>query len=57
MMSYYRTNVGFMYRVDGDFSQYFTLSEVEDMIPFERSAYLMLMKEKIELHESTKGKK
>lgn len=56
-MSYYRTNVTLMYRVGGDFEQHFTLSEIEDMTPFERSVYLILMENKVKQHEINKQNK
>lgn len=56
-MSYYRTNMTLMYRVRGDFDQYFTLTEIEDMTPFERSVYLILMENKTKQHELNKQNK
>lgn len=56
-MSYYRTNATLLFRKRGEFEQHFTLSEIEEMTPFERSVYLILMNNKINENELNKQNK
>jgi hypothetical protein len=53
-MSYYKANASLLYHLRGDFDCHFTLTDLENMIPFERSAYLILIKQKTEKHNQEK---
>lgn len=51
MQSYYSDNRRMLYRISGDFEQNFTLTELEEMLPFERTVYMLLIHNKIEQHD------
>jgi len=57
LMSYYTTNNSLLFRKRGDFEQHMTLTELEDMLPFERTVYLIQIHNKIEAHEQQKSSK
>lgn len=45
-----------MFKKRGIFEQGFTLEDLEDMMPFERTIYLILIKQKLDEQEANKGK-
>lgn len=56
-MSYYTDNHRMMFRLRGEFEQLISLSELEEMLPYERSIYFILMQNKIEKRKQDKGNK
>lgn len=56
-MSYYMNNQKMMFRKRSVFEQNFSLSDIEEMIPYERAAYLILINQTIENYEQEKQKK
>lgn len=42
---------------NGEFEQLITLTELEDMLPYERSAYFIMMKQKIDERQQQKARK
>ena len=55
--SYYRQNQRLLFRVRGDFEQNLTLTELENMMPYERTAYLLLFEQRMLEHEREKQQK
>lgn len=56
-MSYYRVNSDLLFRKKSSvFDQQLTLTEIEDMIPFERDIYLIMIMQKIEQHKQESSK-
>lgn len=51
MLSYYKANASLMFRRNGVFEQNLSLTELEDMLPFEREIYLIQIEQKIEKYE------
>jgi len=45
-----------LYKINFDITQYhkFTLTEIENMIPFERDIYVMMLEEKIKKEEDAR---
>jgi hypothetical protein len=56
MQSYYSDNRKLVFRIAGDFQQNISLTELEDMLPFERTVYMLLIHQKIEEHSINTGK-
>lgn len=57
-MSYYTDNNRMLFRLrNGEFEQLITLTELEDMLPYERSAYFIMMKQKIDERQQQKARK
>lgn len=59
-MSYYKNNQKLLFRRKSSaFDQHFLLSDIENMTPFERTVYLILINQAIDEHEietnQTKG--
>jgi len=51
-MSYYKNNQKLLFRrKDSAFSQHFQLSDIENMTPFERTVYLILINQAIDAYE------
>jgi hypothetical protein len=46
-----------MFRLRGEFEQHISLTELEEMLPYERSIYFILMHNKIEKRKQDKGNK
>jgi len=57
MQSYYSDNRKLLFRLSGEFEQHITLTELEEMLPFERTVYMLLIHQKIEQQQLDKGKK
>ena len=57
MQSYYSDNRKLLFRLSGEFEQNITLTELEDMLPFERTVYMLLIHQKLEQQQLEKGKK
>ena len=55
--TFYKGNSNLMFRLKGDFDQLMSLTELEDMMPFERDIYIMLIEQNIEKHNIEKQKK
>lgn len=47
--------MSFMLRLKDDFEHHFTLSDLENMIPYERSIYLILIQQRLIEHDNNKG--
>ncbi len=45
-----------MFRRAGVFEQNLTLTDIEDMLPFEREVYLIQIHSKVQEYENNKGK-
>lgn len=56
-MSYYKDNSSLLFRLRGEFEQALTLTELEDMMPYERSIYLILIEQKLEQRRQEKSNK
>jgi hypothetical protein len=46
-----------LFRLRGEFEQLITLTELEDMMPFERQAYFLLIEQRLKQREQEKAKK
>lgn len=55
MMSYYTDNNKMLFRIRGEFEQHMTLTELENMLPYERSIYFILINQRIEQRRQEKG--
>lgn len=55
-MSYYKANGSLMFRKNAVFEQNISLTELEEMLPFEREIYLIQIENKIEKHEQQQKK-
>lgn len=61
MTSYYTDNTRLLFKLKSEFEQHFTLVDIEEMMPFERTSYLMLIEQAIDKRlkekNANKGKK
>lgn len=57
MLSYYSDNTELLFRLkSSEFNQQITLTELEDMLPYERTIYFMIIHNKIKEHDKLKKK-
>jgi hypothetical protein len=57
MLSYYKANGSLMFRRNSVFEQNISLTELEEMLPFEREIYLIQIEQKIEKYEQQQQQK
>lgn len=57
LMSYYTDNNKLLFKLKGEFDQNMTLTELEEMIPYERTTYFILMNQSIKEREQEKNNK
>jgi len=61
LTSYYTDNTRLLFKLKSEFEQHFTLVDIEEMMPFERTSYLMLIEQAIDKRlkekNANKGKK
>lgn len=55
-MSYYTTNRRLLFRKSVVFEQNISLTEIEEMLPYERTAYLILISQAINEHNTEMSK-
>lgn len=56
-MSYYKANADLMFRRSGVFEQNLSLSDLEEMLPFEREVYLIQIEDKVNKFEQEQTQK
>lgn len=57
LFTYYKNNSRMLFRLRGEFEQLITLTELEDMMPFERQAYFLLIEQRLKQREQEKARK
>jgi len=55
LASYHKNNHRLLFRLKGEFDQLVTLTELEDMLPYERTLYFILVHQRIQEREQQKG--
>ena len=57
LATYYKNNNRLLFRPKGEFDQLITLTVLEEMLPYERTLYFILINQRIQEREQQKGMK